>query len=438
MAISTPKPENPRPPNTETMTAVIGIDDTDSRTQGMCTTYVGAVVADELEAEGHVVERRLLIRLNPAIEHKTRGNAAVAIHTDASPATAMAVAQTHVATLAVTDEASTQPGIAVVDADRTNELASHTWRTIRDVVSLSTARDHLEAVDADTWTSGGGRGLIGAAAAIGAADALAEWTIERICYRPESRWGTPRSVDRESAFSASAVTYPRTWDTVDVTADAMVCTPNTAGPVLFGLRGDDLAAVRTAAHRVDHEPIERTSDFWTNQGTDVHLVSSSIASVRDGRCYRVSGRVSEAPETRSGGHVHLTIAGDGGRLPCVAFEPTGRFRDRVRGLRVGDWITVCGEVGRGTLKLEKFALRRPRRYRRVVPDCPGCDSRMESAGRGQGYRCRACDTTKPTRRVTPEQRTLSVGWYEVPPIARRHVARPLVRGGMDAPVHPER
>jgi tRNA(Ile2)-agmatinylcytidine synthase len=36
------------------------------------------------------------------------------------------------------------------------------------------------------------------------------------------------------------------------------------------------------------------------------------------------------------------------------------------------------------------------------------------------------------------ERELELGWYEVPPVARRHVAKPLVRGGFDAPVHPER
>ena len=35
-------------------------------------------------------------------------------------------------------------------------------------------------------------------------------------------------------------------------------------------------------------------------------------------------------------------------------------------------------------------------------------------------------------------RDLEVGWYEVPPCARRHIAKPLIRGGFDAPIHPER
>lgn len=425
-------------PTIGAMGAVIGIDDTDSREAGMCTTYAGAVIADRLAAEGHAVVDRRLVRLNPSIPHKTRGNAAVAVRTSAPPNTAMAIASDVVDTHAAVDDPATQPGVAVVSPRVAPELADHTWAAIRRVVDLEAAIDRLAAVDALSWSRGGGRGLIGAAAAIGAGSALEEWTVERILYRPRERWGTPRSVDRAAAFEAARTTYPLTWDTVDSVADEVVCAPNTPGPVLVGVRGEDPAAVDAAVARLEHEPIERSSRFRTNQGTDAHLVSASPAAVRDGRSYRVSGRVTEAPATRAGGHVHLTIAGDGARLPCVAFEPTGRFRDVVRQLRTGDRITACGEVGRGTLKLEKLALRRPRRYRRVVPECQGCGARMESAGSGQGYRCRACHTTRGGRVPVAVGRDLAVGWYEVPPVARRHLARPLIRGGFDAPVHPER
>jgi tRNA(Ile2)-agmatinylcytidine synthase len=63
---------------------------------------------------------------------------------------------------------------------------------------------------------------------------------------------------------------------------------------------------------------------------------------------------------------------------------------------------------------------------------------MESAGADQGYRCRDCATSRPGRVERPLDRDLDHGWYEVPPTARRHVAKPLVRGGFDAPTHPER
>jgi tRNA(Ile2)-agmatinylcytidine synthase len=92
----------------------------------------------------------------------------------------------------------------------------------------------------------------------------------------------------------------------------------------------------------------------------------------------------------------------------------------------------------GTLKLEKFAVRQLVTTESVVPRCPDCGRSMESAGRDQGYRCRDCDTTAPGKVERPIDRELEPGWYEVPPVARRHVAKPLVRGGFDAPIHPER
>lgn len=419
------------------MATVLGLDDTDSREAGMCTTYVGARIADALEAAGHPVTGRRLVRLNPAVAHKTRGNAAIAIETEAEPEEAFDLARPLIDDLAI-HEPATNPGLVAVDACRSDRLGDLAWRAVRDFVSPARVRDRLAEVEALTWSRGSGRGLIGSTAAVGAGTTLPEWTAELLAYRRPGRRGTPRDVDRGTLRAAADRTYPLTWDTIDREADEAVCVPNAPGPVLVGIRGDSPAAVREAANRLDHEPVERRSLYATNQGTDLHLRPATPGAVRDGRSYAVSGIVVTQPEARRGGHVHVRIAAGDAQLPCVAFEPTGRFRDRVRDLRVGDRVTVCGEVGKGTLKLEKFALRRPRRFRRVVPDCPRCGARMESAGAEQGYRCRACATARDARRVEPIERSLAVGWYEVPPTARRHLARPLVRGGFDAPVHPER
>jgi len=55
----------------------VGIDDTDS-SRGMCTTYVSAVLLDELKSYGYpVIGYPRLIRLNPFARYKTRGNGAV-------------------------------------------------------------------------------------------------------------------------------------------------------------------------------------------------------------------------------------------------------------------------------------------------------------------------------------------------------------------------
>ena len=449
---------------------VVGLDDTDSRELGMCTTYLATRVAEAIEAAGGRVERRLLVRLNPAVEHKTRGNAALALHTDLPPAEALSLAVDELDRWAIRGDDRTSPGVVVAPGDPDavpGDVAAFARDAVRDHHAVDDAVALADAHGYHHCGWAGGRGRIGALAAVGAWAAFDDWTYERISYREFDRCGTPRDVNVDSVFDAADAAYPDAWDTVDRVEGQAVCVPRAPGPILHGIRGDDPDAVRTVAASIESEPVDRAATFRTNQGTDAHLRDARLDEVRDGRAYRVTGAVVEAPETRTGGHVFVTLrdvkgadaaAGDDGvagadsddgtagtgapaddaRLVCVAFEPTKRFRDRVRALRVGDRVTVCGEVSGGTLKLEKFAVRDLVRSERVTPTCSECDRRMESAGRGQGYRCRTCGTSAAGKASRPVERDLERGWYEVPPCARRHVAKPLVRGGFDAPVHPER
>ena len=54
---------------------LIGIDDTDS-TAGMCTTFIAKELCGKLDVSGFP----RLIRLNPNIPYKTRGNGAAALN----------------------------------------------------------------------------------------------------------------------------------------------------------------------------------------------------------------------------------------------------------------------------------------------------------------------------------------------------------------------
>ncbi|WP_336342943.1 tRNA(Ile)(2)-agmatinylcytidine synthase [Halalkalicoccus ordinarius] len=418
----------------------VGIDDTDSRTRGMCTTYVGARIAAALRERDVRVDRPALVRLNPAIEHKTRGNAAVAVHADCDPETGFEVARDLIDRLAETDDPNTQPGLVVTPGvDRPPEaVREFARRAVRERHDLEDALALIERAEYRQAGWSGGRGRIGALAAVGARDAFEGWTYERISYRERERWGTPREVDPESVFAAADAAYPEAWDTVDRGTGDLVCVPSAPGPILHGIRGDDPESVREVADAIESEPIERSALFVTNQGTDAHLRDGEVATVEDGRAYRLEGRVASEPETRRGGHVFLALEDGGTTMACAAFEPTKRFRNRVRVLRSGDRIVACGEVSEGTLKLEKFAVRELNRIAYETPDCPRCERSMESAGRDQGYRCRDCGTRAERKVEVEMDRAIETGWYEVPPCARRHVAKPLVRGGFDAPIHPER
>lgn len=58
---------------------IISIDDTDSN-QGMCTTYLMTLIIDILKkSKCSIIGYPALVRLNPSIPYKTRGNAALSL-----------------------------------------------------------------------------------------------------------------------------------------------------------------------------------------------------------------------------------------------------------------------------------------------------------------------------------------------------------------------
>lgn len=416
--------------------AVIGLDDTDSATRGMCTTYLGALIAERLSV-GRC--STVLIRLNPAIPYKTRGNAAVAVQAPVPAGQLLAVATDVIDAHARVEDPNTNPGL-VGGAEEAVPMAARRFaaRAIRDIQQIDTVDGIVQDSDLEARRWGNGRGVIGALAAVGAvrpgahelAGLFDDWTYTYLAYRRPAAWGAKRVVARDSV-RAAVTDRPGLWDNVDSRTGDVVCVPHTPCPVLFGVRGDDPAAVRAAGEEISGEPVTRHRVFRTNQGTDAHLRPARLGHLRDGRSYRVGGTVTRAPRTERGGHVFCEIGNGGARLQCAAFEPTKRFRRAVRRLRRGDQIIACGEVSDGTLKLEKFGLIDQRETARVTPTCPTCDRRMDSAGRGQGYRCRDCGTAAPGKVLEPLDRKLTPGWYEVPPSARRHLAKPLGRSRHD-------
>jgi tRNA(Ile2)-agmatinylcytidine synthase len=148
--------------------------------------------------------------------------------------------------------------------------------------------------------------------------------------------------------------------------------------------------------------------------------------------------VAEPAKAIEGGHLFFLLKNGEGHLKCAAFEPTKNFRSTVKKLAVGDELEVFGAVRDGTLNLEKMnILQLAEQEVWLAPSCPQCGRRMESAGRDQGYRCRRCKTKAEgqERKVLP--RDLETGYYEVPPSARRHLSKPLVRMNGEK-VHPSR
>lgn len=414
---------------------IIGIDDTDSE-RGLCTTYLAAVLMERLQPLGKLRDLPRLVRLNPCAPFKTRGNAAIALELDTSrPQEVREAALRTVTELSDLSGQNTNPGLVAVDCV-SDDMRRFYRRAVTEILEIEEARELLDSEGAWYRSFKKGRGLIGALAAVGAE--LPDFTYELIAYRERSRWGSPREIDVKSVWEADRLTYPLTWDTVDHANQRVVFAPHSADPILFGIRGDDPSALEQAFSCIVSEPWERRVLYCTNQGTDAHILAGDIGQAKDFQSYRLHGRVSEAPHAIAGGHVFFSLQNESASITCAAFEPTKNFRTIIKKLHPGDELEVYGAVRDGTMNLEKInVLDLADRDMPISPVCPQCGRRMESAGKGQGYRCRRCKTRADARTRVILPRDLETGFYEVPPSARRHLARPLVReSGQNA--HPSR
>ena len=400
----------------------IGIDDTDSP-RGMCTTYLGAVLIRRLLARGFGLTEARLIRLNPNVPYKTRGNAAISLDVEGDPGIAFEMACRCVEDLADLPAEGTEPGVAVSER---KPPVSFYHKALRSFCEPDEAVAILDAVGAKYRGWKGGRGLIGATAAM--ASDLPDFTWELLVYRIPGLWGSQRAIERETFFIADAATAPRTWDTVDRENNIVVCSPHTPDPVLFGIRGQSPLSVALARTFIRTEPPGLEQIFLTNQGTDGHLEEEAIGELTQGHSYRMRGTVTGTAVTRNGGHVSISLESGGRDIRCMAYEPTKGFRDVVRALLPGDMVEVCGSFKGGSLNMEKIhILELAQDLVKNPPRCPSCGKRMTSAGHLKGYKCRGCGSREKDAEVMVRKRRIGCGWYEVPPSARRHLAKPLIR-----------
>jgi tRNA(Ile2)-agmatinylcytidine synthase len=410
----------------------VGIDDTDSKT-GMCTTYLCSVVVDKLKACGyHVDGNPRLIRLNPFAPHKTRGNGAVSfkliLKTKEEENLIKNIILELVEELAEMHEPQTNPGVVFYHGKIIPPLKKYAIKTIRNIVSIKDAEKLANEVDAEIIKYKNGRGIIGALAAIGCP--LDDKTYELLAYRQPEFCGKKRMVDQNSVVEMNMETYPATFDNLD--SGYMTITPHTPCPVLYGIRGENVDVLLDAQKMIKtYEPIKSTMVYVTNQHTDLHIQNArNIAEIKKFQSYGVDGTIQNLPKTIEGGHVIFTLFDESGEVECAAYEPTKDFRDTIRHLRPGDHLMVYGGVGgKGTLNLEKIKIiQLAKTYESNNPRCK-CGKRMKSAGKNKGYKCPSCGSKfqEAAKEIVEMERQVYEGFYEVPPSARRHLSKPLIR-----------
>ena len=417
----------------------IGIDDTDSK-DGMCTTYVGAVVVDRLRKLGaKIIDFPRLIRLNPNWKLKTRGNCAVALNIEVQEQKVPMVKNTVlkiVEELAELDYDTTNPGVVFYQSKKIPaKLRAFSKKVVQDVATIEEADALARDIGAEVHKFKLGRGIIGGLAAIG--NTLeSDWTFELIAYRVPKNWGLKRRIDAASVVEMNSKTFPETFDNLDQSTGEIRITPHTPCPILYGVRGESAEATVKAQRLVkEMEPIERMVIYKTNQGTDEHLRRARIAEARPNWSVIVDGEVCEKPRVIPGGHVIFKICDGTGKIDCAAYEPTRQFREVVKKLIIEDKVRAYGGIKEKpelplTINLEKISiLKLVPILKKVNPVCKICGKRMKSEGKDKGYSCKKCKIKLPKKaaKILKMPRDIMVGAFEVPPRARRHLAKPLVR-----------
>ena len=318
---------------------------------------------------------------------------------------------------------NTNPGLVIVD-DRPDPAFYQ--RAVKDFCEIADAIRVLDDAGACYRGWKNRRGLIGATAAV--ASELPDRTSEILVYRKQERWGTPREVERESLFDAENATFPHTWDTADVVNDVVVCVPHTPDPGTvrhpgrepgMGDEGPAYDPFRAARHRADlgHQP-----------GDGCPSAAREDRQTGELRSYIVPGKVTCVPGTYAGGHVSFIMKDGGIPVRCMAYEPTKNFRHIVRQLIPGDKVIAVGSFKKGSINLEKIKLVSPARSITTRPPvCPVRNKRMTSDGKGKGWKCKKCGAKAGEPDVQEHLRALAPDG-EVPPTARRHLARRLCRG----------
>ncbi len=412
----------------------IGLDDTDSK-EKFCTTFLGYKLIELSKKHGaKLVDFPKLIRLNPNIPYKTRGNAAVAFSIVIDESDLKNFKEEVIEKfkeLSDFEEKNTNPGLVFVKKIP-KYVSEFSKRALRHVVKISDAQKILDKLDADYYKFKKGRGIIGALAAIGYE--FGDFTYELLVYRNEVNWGTRRKIDHSSVFKMNRETYPKTFNNIDDETNKILISPNTSCPILCGVRAEEVDILNYAFEILKFdEDIEGDIIYKTNQHTDANVIlKEKLDKIENLTTIETPLSVVSKPYTHEGSHTFFFGKNNGNKLKICSFYPTSNLRKVVQKLIVSDKIRVWGSIrnkdGEDSLNLEKMKIEKCQpKIIQKNPICPNCKKRSESGGRNQEYRCKRCKLKLGHEKDSQEIHRDLEGFYESPQRSQRHLHKPIVR-----------
>ena len=412
----------------------IGFDDTDSR-KGMCTTFLAYKIVEYLKKEkAKFLDYPYLIRFNPNVPWKTRGNGAVAlkIETRKPQLIKKNIVKYIKKYSAVKDGAN--PGLVFYEHKDIPENFSKFGKMALDrLVSRNEAKKFVQDNELETYHLGNGQGLIGAIGAIGYD--FRDHTFELISYRDKVNLRKKREIFKDSVEKMQQLTFPRTFNSFDESRNRILIAPHGPDPVFFGVRGEDPDTVIKGASLVkSKEKFCGYMVFRSNQGTGDHLQNElDVQNLKPFSSGYLVGKITEKPYVILGGHVFFSICKNGITVKCAVYKPT-KLTTVAERLMKGDLVKIGGGIRKSSKKHKRVLnvefleiLDLEKHVVLINPLCMKCKKRMKSKGKNQGYQCSKCENTSLAKVEQEIPRKIKKQFYLPVSSAHRHLTRPLQR-----------
>ena len=412
----------------------IGIDDTDSPT-GMCTTFLSYKIVKFLERQGiQFLDFPSLIRFNPNIPWKTRGNGAVRLTIKTKNPTKIKKQITKFVSNYSDTKNGANPGLVFFQSKEIpTSFHKFSKLALWKLISRKQAKQFILENNIESFYLGNGQGLVGAISAIGYE--FFDYTFELLCYRKKSQFGKKRHVSKDSVKKMQSTTFPETFSSYDTESDRVMITPHGPDPVFYGIRGETIKSVIRASTIVDtDEKLDGYMVFKSNQGTGDHLNNElQVGDFKPFTSGFLVGEVCDKPKTELGGHVFFSVRVKDRKIRCAVYKPT-KITHVAQSLIPGDKIRLGGGIRKASKKHKRVlnveflhVLELAKNHLQTNPTCPKCNKKMKSKGSKQGFECIKCGSRSTSKCILEIPRKIQCKLYLPSISAHRHLTRPYQR-----------
>ena len=414
----------------------VGFDDTDSP-QGMCTTFLAYKIVDLLQKQKtEFLDFPRLIRFNPNIPWKTRGNGAVSIKVKTKNPSKIKNQIKKLVTKYSDIKNGANPGLVFFESDSIpSEFTKFSKLALWQLINRNKAKTFAKNNNLEIHYQGNGQGLIGAIGAIGYD--FDDHTLELLSYRKKPKFGKERKISAENVKDMQEKTSPNTFNSFDTKKGRILITPHGPDPVFYGVRGENVDSLVCATKILKtNEKLDGYMIFKSNQGTGDHLKNElTFENMKPYASGKITGIVSDLPKIVKGGHVFFKIISKNHEYQCAVYKPTG-MTTIASNLLKGDKICVGGGVRKSSKNFPRIinlefldVISLEKNTSLSNPKCKKCNKNMKSKGVDQGFQCIKCGAKASKKIPIKNTRKIKNQLYLPQVSAHRHLSRPPQRIG---------